>query len=193
MFRERIIEGRICYEADVNQLRDKDEVNWEKNIQNGFGFLVDTNDEYDVKKLLENDKSPHSEKWIKRFSAYKEDKNDKNDFAVVFLSSNSKTKGIRYDVLYIMFHLDRVAFLGEGNYGVRDVKQVKVTESYLGLGPNCQTGQNKADCIIWRHLERILATCHCAPFSLKSYFGTQVRGRGRERGREGERERERER
>ena len=88
-----------------------------------------------------------------------------------------------------MFHLDRVIFLGEGNYGVRDVKQVKVTESYLGLGPNCQTGQNKADCIIWRHLERILATCHCAPFSLKSYFRTQVR----ERGREGERERERER
>ena len=95
MFRERIIEGRICYEADVNQLRDKDEVKWEKNIQNGFGFLVDTNDEYDVKKLLEKDKSQHFEKRIERFSAYKEAKNDKNDFAVVFLSSNSKTKGIR--------------------------------------------------------------------------------------------------
>ena len=91
-----------------------------------------------------------------------------------------------------MFHLDRVIFLGEGNYGVSDVKQVKVTESYLGLGPNCQTGQNKADCIIWRHLERILATCHCAPFSLKSYFRTQVREGGREGERERERERERE-
>ena len=88
-----------------------------------------------------------------------------------------------------MFHLDRVIFLGEGNYGVSDVKQVKVTEGYLGLGPTCQTGQNKADCIIWRHLERIQDTCHCAPFSLKSYFGTQVRGREGE----GERERERER
>ena len=48
LFREKIVEGQLCYEADINQF--KDEVNWAEILNKGFGFLVDTNDEYDVKK-----------------------------------------------------------------------------------------------------------------------------------------------
>ena len=48
MFREKIVDGQVCYEADINQFKNL-EIDWTNAYQKGFGFIVDTNDEYDVK------------------------------------------------------------------------------------------------------------------------------------------------
>ena len=48
LFKEKVVAGKVCYEANINQF--KHEVNWVDILTKGFGFLVDTNDEYDVKK-----------------------------------------------------------------------------------------------------------------------------------------------
>ena len=49
-----MVEGQVCYEADINQFKDKDTVNWVAALNRGFGFIVDTNEEYDVKHFYEN-------------------------------------------------------------------------------------------------------------------------------------------
>ena len=54
LFRERMVEGQVCYEADINQFKDKDTVNWVAELNRGFGFIVDTNEEYDVKNFYDS-------------------------------------------------------------------------------------------------------------------------------------------
>ena len=52
LFRERLVEGQVCYEADINQF--KGTVNWVAELNRGFGFIVDTNEEYDVKNFYDS-------------------------------------------------------------------------------------------------------------------------------------------
>ena len=47
---------QVCYEADINQLMGKVD-NWEEALQQGFSFIVDTNDEFDVKNLIDKKSS----------------------------------------------------------------------------------------------------------------------------------------
>ena len=58
------------------------------------------------------------------------------------------------------------------------VKEMKVTESYLGLGKkitNCQTQEARSDCLTRRHRALVLSSCGCAPAQLRSYYGAEVR------------------
>ena len=48
--------GRLCYEADINQYM-KSNGNLGDILNQGFGFIVDTNDEYDVKNIMKQGES----------------------------------------------------------------------------------------------------------------------------------------
>ena len=52
IFREKIVGEQVCYETDLNQYRERNQ-NWEDLLQKGFIFIVDTNEEYDVRNLFE--------------------------------------------------------------------------------------------------------------------------------------------
>lgn len=52
LFKRKVVRGKVCYEADINQFKGKVE-NWEEALQKGFSFIVDTNDEFDMKNLME--------------------------------------------------------------------------------------------------------------------------------------------
>ena len=71
-----------------------------------------------------------------------------------------------------------VVLLGEGDFSLTDVKDIKVTEEFLGLGEeitNCQTEEQRADCVTRGLRERVLSLCACAPIYLPSHFPSQVR------------------
>ena len=70
LFREKIVNGQVCYEADVNQYK-KDIVSWGEALQKGFTFIIDTNDEYDVKNLMEKNSDKKKEKEYRSTSVYK--------------------------------------------------------------------------------------------------------------------------
>ena len=66
---------------------------------------------------------------------------------------------------------------GGGHYGLTDIKEVRVSREFVGLGQavtHCQTKEAGADCLTRRHQETVLATCGCAPFSLSSHYVNQV-------------------
>ena len=50
IFREKMVGGDICYQADLKQVK---KLHWKKTLQRGLSLIIDTNDEYDVKNLME--------------------------------------------------------------------------------------------------------------------------------------------
>ena len=49
-FREKQYDGQLCYEIDVNEYKEK--VDWQSSLQTGLSFIVDNNEEYDMKKII---------------------------------------------------------------------------------------------------------------------------------------------
>ena len=45
-----MVGGDICYQADLKQVK---KFNWKNTLQRGLSLIIDTNDEYDVKNLME--------------------------------------------------------------------------------------------------------------------------------------------
>ena len=87
LFKEKIVAGQVCYEADINQF--KNGVNWEDIITKGFGFLVDTNNEYDLKKSSRKSPDPETTKKTKKsYNFYK--KSDTEDTFRILLKTISK-------------------------------------------------------------------------------------------------------
>ena len=86
LFTEKIVAGQVCYEADLNQFRAK--LDWEDALQKGLSFIVDTNDEYDVQKLLERDIS--SSEDMRYFTSFLY--TDEGESFTVMLKTISKTQ-----------------------------------------------------------------------------------------------------
>ena len=78
LFRQKIFSGQVCYEADLNQFRN--EIDWKRALKKGFSFIIDANDEYDVKNLFERKSSKRLENNLV-FNSFQETEND-NKFAV---------------------------------------------------------------------------------------------------------------
>ena len=60
--------------------------------------------------------------------------------------------------------------VGEGVYNVNNVKELKVTESFLGLNEEVRDCQNKEaiqNCTTRHYLHTILVECGCLPINLK--------------------------
>ena len=79
LFRKKIFSGQVCYEADLNQFKNK--IDWKKALMKGFSFIIDTNDEYDVKNLFQR-KSPRRSENNFELDIFKETEDD-HKFAVM--------------------------------------------------------------------------------------------------------------
>ena len=74
LFREKIVDGQLCYEADINQFKKKLGP-WEKTLHSGLRLIIDTNDEYDVKNILEKKLSKNKENF-KSFDPFTKPEDD---------------------------------------------------------------------------------------------------------------------
>ena len=79
LFRAKIFSGQVCYEADLNQFKNK--IDWKTALKKGLSFIIDTNDEYDVKNLFQR-KSPRRLENNLELDIFKETEDD-NKFAVM--------------------------------------------------------------------------------------------------------------
>lgn len=80
LFHEKMFGGQVCYEADVNQFKKK--VQWLEALHKGFGFIIDTNDEYDLKNLYFKNRKREREGKNKNVQIYK-DNNNENSFFIM--------------------------------------------------------------------------------------------------------------
>ena len=79
LFRKKIFSGQVCYEADLNQFKNR--IDWKRALKEGFSFIIDTNDEYNVKNLFQR-KSPRRLENNLEFNSFKKTEDD-NKFAVM--------------------------------------------------------------------------------------------------------------
>ena len=66
---------------------------------------------------------------------------------------------------------------GAGKHDLTDIKEIQVTESFLGLDEGtkrCQTGQSHTDCLTELYRETLRATCGCAPANSLSFYPPKV-------------------
>ena len=70
-----------------------------------------------------------------------------------------------------------IILYGPGNYALTDIKEIKTTADYLGLGEEvteCQQVEEYDKCAARKYRERVLEECHCSPMALKSFFHEKV-------------------
>ena len=66
---------------------------------------------------------------------------------------------------------------GAGTFALTDVKQIVVTNSFLGLDrdvKNCQNEEAFEHCSSQTFLQEVSSRCHCIPYSLKDFSNSQV-------------------
>ena len=69
---------------------------------------------------------------------------------------------------------------GEGTYALTAVKEIDVTEEFLGLDTetiNCQNKELFEDCTTRQYLEKLQQECLCVPYRLRNFTENQVRKR----------------
>ena len=68
------------------------------------------------------------------------------------------------------FHvLEPVTLIGEGEYNLNVLKEIKATDSYLGLDEDTRDCQNKEpffNCTTREYLDTILGKCGCLPMKI---------------------------
>ena len=175
-FKEKSFNGQLCYEADMNKYKGR--VDWENSLQTGLSFVVDLNEEYNSKKIIFDEATTqHSDGDLLNAFA-------KSEVLKTF-SVHLQTISMKYSLTCPLIGLifipmsDPVPVVlhGEGNYGLTDVKEIKVTEEFLSLGQattDCQSQQFKADCNTAQYEEKVASSCSCAPLNLKTFFSHQV-------------------
>ena len=174
LFRKKIVNGQICYEADLNQYRDR--VKWKEALSSGLNLIIDTNDEYDVKNIIP--KIPGKKKIGRSFNSYKHKKKDKSLIVMLkTISKNIECEMSSYLILIIFTDPVPIILDGEGHYALTDIKDIRVTEDFVGLGEKitkCQTKEFRTDCVSRKHREQVLQSCKCSPVNMRSYYGSSV-------------------
>ena len=59
--------------------------------------------------------------------------------------------------------------IGEGNYNLNILEEIKATDSYIELDQavtGCQTKEIYQSCITRKYIEKLEETCHCLPLSM---------------------------
>ena len=80
-------------------------------------------------------------------------------------------------LLTIFPFLDSLILHGEGNYNLNVVKEMKVTDSFMGLPQGvkqCQNKEDYLDCKTEEYLEALVNTCMCLPFGLKYFNDSNI-------------------
>ena len=66
--------------------------------------------------------------------------------------------------------LDPVKIIEEGQYNLNNLKEISVTDSFMGLDRatrNCQEPVTYNKCKTWLHVENLRKECRCLPLSLR--------------------------
>ena len=66
--------------------------------------------------------------------------------------------------------IEAVVLIGEGEYNLNDLKEIKATESYLGQDVvirRCQNEEPYNNCTTRQYINTILGQCGCLPFNMR--------------------------
>ena len=161
IFKPKILYDQLCYETDLEELKESDNENLMKQLEKGFALFIDYNEDrkFDFKSS-------------KNDSLFKKSKfNDENSVSV-YLDTISNilcnTACFKASNNQILLFLDPVKLFGEGLYNLHSLKEITVTDSFLGLDKKitkCQSFETHHDCNTKVYMRNMMQKCGCLPLS----------------------------
>ena len=140
IFEPKVLYDQLCYETDLEKLKDNnDHNNLLNQLKVGLVLLLDYNKDTNV-DLKNNSKKESDEKQI-----FYEDIDNPTS---IFLDTISRHYVNWWSCK--KFFLDPVELIGEGQYNLNTLKEIVVTDSFLGLpekDKSCQNVETYDDCI----------------------------------------------
>ena len=70
---------------------------------------------------------------------------------------------------------EQLTLHGDGEYNIENIRDIKVTDSYLGLDKtdrNCQNEESYYNCTTQIYMDTVLQKCKCLPLNMR--LKTQV-------------------
>ena len=158
IFKPKLYFDQLCYETDLQELRDsssnEDFIN---QLELGLTLVLDFNEERQINPPVSKNGSLVKEKF-----SY-------NLININSLSLFLGTIGILiFFIQFFFFSLDPVKLIGEFQFNLQSLKEISVTDSFLGLdvkSRKCQNIETINDCKTKLYIENMMQTCGCLPLS----------------------------
>ena len=160
-FQAKIFNDQLCYELDLNNFTKKQNIKEE--LKSGFNFIMDYNEDRQV--LV--DRKLNGKKNIALASSIVESDHHTNAF--VYLDTIGKNM---FSVTFpgkACVIIEPVTLIGEGEYNINALTEIKVTDSYLDLDDDvrdCQSKESLYDCRNRKYVDTILDQCGCLPLNM---------------------------
>ena len=163
-FEARILNNQLCYEVDLNRFSNKSNI--AKELESGFYFLMDYNEDRQVTRqsiMAGEERSGMGANLLE---------SDKNQHAFIYLDTIGKEqpKFKSDNCGHFPLFIEPVSLIGEGEYNLNILKEIKATDSYLGLDKDvrkCQNDEPLFNCTTRKFIEDILTECTCLPSNLR--------------------------
>jgi hypothetical protein len=149
-FRRAYVDGQLCYQVDVNELKNRVDKN--KVAYEGIEFLLDYN--------------------FDRMVNFKEDKNHTVEDSSAMEENN---KNMKEAMIYIDTLGKNEPLFGEGNYVLTEVTEIDGTEAFMQLDEgirHCQNKETFQECQAQGHKTNGQAACQCTPYKIRDYSKT---------------------
>ena len=168
-FQAKVLNDQLCYEVDLNRISNKDNI--ENELKTGFVFIMDYNEDRQV--TFDDQDTLLLEPDIGLASRIIQE--DENKHAVIYLDTigtdykirNCRILNVSKDCIS-----EPVKLIGEGQYNLNDLKEIKVTDSYLGLDHDVrgcqQTNEPVLNCKTRKYMRSLLKKCYCLPFNMRN-------------------------
>ena len=161
-FKPKLLLDQHCYEIDLNKFSDPNNV--EKELKSGFAFIMDYNEDRQVTSDVD------SKKVLDPGLVSSIDESYNNEHAFIHLDTVGMfITHLSMYVIQICF-TEPIQLVGEGKYNLNVLKEISVTDSYLGLDQStrrCQNEEPLNDCMTRTHKKNILQKCGCLPFNMR--------------------------
>ena len=161
-FQAKILNDQLCYEVDLQKFSDANHIQEETKI--GFSFLLDYNEDRQV--TLDPDIKRQNFGLTNNFEGL-----DQDQQAFVHLDTIGKGN-IMFNLGKSIFEIfsEPVVLIGEGMYNLDSLKEIKATDSYLGMDKDiieCQNKEPYFNCTTRQTIDTYLKSCGCLPFAMQ--------------------------
>ena len=160
-FQAKILNDQLCYEVDLNRFSNQNNIGRELKL--GFHFVMDYNEDRQIITTDKNFKAEQDQSLAVRVV-----ESDENSHAFIYLNTVGKYKASKAVKNCIL--LEEVKLIGEGEYNLNALKEVKATDSFLGLDQEVRGCQNEVslhNCSTRKHINTLIKQCGCLPFNIR--------------------------
>lgn len=169
-FTEKVLNDQLCYEVDPNNFIQRQNI--VEGFKTGITLVLDYNEDREVSYGTQNgDGIQDEEEDIMDILVQTVSKQE----ALIYLNTIGKSILRVCFVSYQQFFSEPLKIFGEGNYNLNNVKDVKVTSSYLELSQEvtgCQHDEPFENCTTAQYIDSLKDICNCLP--LKIIAGDEV-------------------